>query len=79
MYYTKQNIPIKLPRTKQFGYQTISNQIFWEFDAWTKSKQTKIILLHWKKKSNVKTESTHQAKEIWQVLDSEYATIAETS
>ena len=27
------------------------------------------------KKSNVKTESTQQAREIWQVLDSEYATI----
>ena len=33
------------------------------------------ILLYWKKKSNVKTESTQQTKEIWQVLDSEYATI----
>ena len=28
-----------------------------------------------KKKSNVKTESTQQAREIWRVLDSEYATI----
>ena len=27
------------------------------------------------KKSNMKTESTQQAREIWQVLDSEYATI----
>ena len=72
---TQNKIPIKLPWTKQFGYQTISNQLFSEFDAWTKSKQTKIISLYWEKKSNVKTESTQQAKEIWQVLDSEYATI----
>ena len=27
------------------------------------------------KKSNVKTESTQQGREIWWVLDSEYATI----
>ena len=47
---TQNKIPIKLPRTKQFGYQTISNHLFWEFDASTKSKQTKIILLYWKKK-----------------------------
>ena len=31
------------------------------------------------KKSNVKTESTQQAREIWQVLDSEYATIIEAN
>ena len=70
MYYTKQ-IPIKLPQTKQFSHQTISNQFFREFDAWTKL-ENQIIL---EKKSNVKTESTQQAREIWQVLDSEYAII----
>ena len=70
MYYTKQ-IPIKLPQTKQFSHQTISNQFFREFDAWTKS-ENQIIL---GKKSNVKTESTQQGREIWRVLDSEYATI----
>ena len=43
---TQNTIPIKLPWTKQFGHQKISNQLFWEFDAWTKSKQTK---LYWKK------------------------------
>ena len=37
------------------------------------TNQNNIIILE--KKSNVKTESTQQAKEIWQVLDSEYATI----
>ena len=43
---TQNKVPIKLPRTKQFGHQTISNQLSGEFDAWTKSKQTK---LYWKK------------------------------
>ena len=43
MYYTKQ-IPIKLPQTKQFSHQTISNQFFREFDAWTKSKNQIINL-----------------------------------
>ena len=72
----KTKIPIKLPWTKHFGYQTISNQLFWEFDAWAKSKQTKIYYYIGKKnQNNVKTESTQQTKEIWQVLDSEYATI----
>ena len=70
MYYTKQ-IPIKLPQTKQFRHQTISNQFFREFDAWTKPKNQIINL---EKKSNVKTESTQQGREIWRVLDSEYAT-----
>ena len=43
---TQNKIPIKLPRTKQFGHKTISNQFFWEFFARTKLKQTK---LYWKK------------------------------
>ena len=53
----------------------LSNNIkhsFFELDAWTKSKHTK---LYWKKKkSNVKTESPlgkQKAREIWQALDSE--------
>ena len=43
---THNKIPIKLPRTKQFGHKTTSNQFFWEFFARTKLKQTK---LYWKK------------------------------
>ena len=43
---TQNKVPNKLPRTKQFGHLTISNQLSGEFDAWTKTKQTK---LYWKK------------------------------
>ena len=68
---TQNKIPIKLPWTKQFGHKTISNQFFESFfleQNWNKANYIG-------KKSNVKTESTQQAREIWQVLDSEYATI----
>ena len=49
-------------------YQTSFLRVF----SQNKIETNQIIL---EKKSNVKTEATQQAREIWQVLDSEYATI----
>ena len=49
-------------------YQTSFFESFLPEQNWNKPNYIE-------KKSNVKTESTQQAREIWQVLDSEYATI----
>ena len=49
-------------------YQTSFLRVF----SQNKIETNQIIL---EKKSHVKTESTQQAREIWQVLDSEYAII----
>jgi len=54
---------------KQNSYQTPPNKTVW---CLNKIETNQIIL---EKKSNVKTESTQHATEIWRVLHLEYATV----
>ena len=56
--------PSNSPEQNSLAIKQYQTSFFESLMPEQNQKQTKIILLHWKKKSNMKTESTQQAKEI---------------